>query len=269
SVSSAIKKPLKYFYLTKKELQTLSDKEKKKIFSNLINFNKNQYYSLVFIQNEENKGFAAGNNKALELLLNEKKEGFIFLLNPDMVLTQDTISNLVECAVDKNAVYGLNVFDYHNPDQLLFKGGASLTPYGTIRFIKKAKDFEKLDYISGGAFFTHIENFRKVGLLPEEYFLYWEETDWCVKARKVGIKLKVCENAKCFDKGGVSIGRGSFLSEYYYTLNSLKFHKKYFPTKVKKIKIFSFARIAKRIIKGKFLLVKAIIKALKDFENEK
>ncbi len=245
-------KPISYQFISYPNIKPLDDSKK-----------------ITLIQTGENRGFAAGNNKALELLLNGKKEGFVFLLNPDVMLEKNTLLNLVQCVLDKNVVYGLNVFNYQNPNQLLFKGGASLTPYGTIRFVKETKDIEKLDYISGGAFFTHLDNFRKIGLLPEEYFLYWEETDWCTKARKLGIKLEVCEKARCFDKGGVSIGRGSFLSEYYYTLNSLKYHKKYFPSKVKQIKLFSLARIIKRIIKGKFALVKAIIKALKDFESEK
>ena len=83
-----------------------------------------------------------------------------------------------------------------------------------------------MDYISGGSLFTHINSFNDLGLLPEEYFLYWEETDWCYRAKKKGYELRLCEKAVCYDKVSSSIGK-SFLADYYYTRNGLFFLSKF------------------------------------------
>jgi len=264
SVSSAIKKPLKYFYLTKKELQTLSDKEKKQIFSNLINFNKNQYYSLVFIQNEENKGFAAGNNVFLKFLLDFEKDAFVFLVNPDIVIEKDTISKLVHCA-KKDEIVGLSIHDYANPEKEIIKAGFIRTEYGTVKPVDKFEDLNKLDFISGSALFCHISVFEKVGLLPEEYFLYWEEADWCTKAKRMGILLSYCKGSKVFDKGGCSVGgRNNRIAEYYYTYNLFTYYSKYFPDKKNKMYFFVLLRMVKKLLTGKVKVAVFIFKAFLD-----
>ncbi len=248
---------------------------KKPIFYNYFNLKKDKFPERIkfgkftLIQTGENRGFAAGNNAVIKLLLEKQEMGFVFLLNPDVIVDKNTFKELVRCAVSKDEVYGVSMYDYNIPSNLLFLGGAEIQPFGTIKFVKTLDQVNNLDYISGAAFFTHIENFAKNGLLPEEYFLYWEETDWCTKAKMSGMKMKVCKNAKCYNKGGKSVGRGSYLSEYYYTLNSLKFHKKYFPERVKLIEFFSILRMVKRLFYGKFALYKAIIKAIKDFKSMK
>ena len=88
--------------------------------------------------------------------------------------------------------------------------------------IKGLGNLSRLDFISGGCLFTHAINFKRNGLLPEKYFLYWEETDWCYHARKKGCLLNVCTAAVCYDKISTIIGKG-YLANYYYTINGLRF----------------------------------------------
>jgi hypothetical protein len=218
---------------------------------------------LVLIQTGDNLGFAVANNIALKWILNERPGSFVWLLNPDMVIEPDTLLRLVEAAGDDTkSVTGCRVNDYCSPNETLFYGGARLIQWtGTVKFIKDPQKIEMLDFISGGSFFTSIDNFKEVGLLPEEYFLYWEETDWCTVARAKGVELKVCAEALCYNKVAASIGVG-YLSEYYYTLNSLKFFKKYRPEQIKYILIANLLRIIKRVFMFKFAHIKAIIDAM-------
>jgi GT2 family glycosyltransferase len=100
--------------------------------------------------------------------------------------------------------------------------------------------------------------------LPEEYFLYWEETDWCYRARQAGFQLAVCPTAICYDKVGTSIGRG-FTAEYYYTRNGLMFVSRYQPGKIPFVFFFSFFRLLKRSLSGRWDRAKGIREGIKAY----
>lgn len=219
---------------------------------------------LILIQSHENRGFAAGNNTAIRGIIKAAPDAYVWLLNPDMTVEAETLSKLVVFSMPfgSGAIVGCDIRDYKHPSKTLFYGGARLNSYsGTITFIDDFKQIDTLDYISGGSLFASARNFEASGLLPEEYFLYWEETDWCTNARGKGLKLKACAEAICYDKVSTTIGKG-YVSEYYYTLNSIKFFKKYRPEQVKYILCANLLRLGKRALKLKFTNARAIVDAL-------
>ncbi len=220
---------------------------------------------LILVQSEHNGGFAAGNNLFIKHILEE--DAYVWLLNPDMVADHQAMSALVAAAQASPAatVIGSVVKSYANPAQVLEFGGCKLNLMtGTASSVLSREEVTRIDYISGGSFFTHLRNFKLYGLLPEEYFLYWEETDWCYRAKKAGVGFTVCESAVCYDKGGTSVGRG-FLAEYYYSLNALRFLNKYNPKYIPTVLFFNIFRIGKRLMQGRMNRVDAIIKASTHF----
>jgi len=270
-----VEKPIPYIYYTREEAErggnlkfeekvTREWQEQKK--SNSKELNPTSPYPLIFIQTGKNLGFAGGNNIALNMMLNRNECKYIWLLNPDIIIEKDTLEKIVNFAYKrKKNIIGCTIKNYFNTKEVLFYGGAKINFYtGTISFIKREEDIKKLDYISGGSLFTEIDNFKKIGLLPEEYFLYWEETDWCTKAILDGIMLKVCLGATCYDKISTTIGKG-YIAEYYYTLGALNFLSKYHSNKIKFVLFTDILRIVKRVIKLKIENAKAIINAIKIF----
>ncbi len=220
---------------------------------------------LVFIQNEMNKGFAAGINTILKHLLQE--DAYVWLLNPDMIVEESTMKALLNFAVSspQKSIIGSVIKHYDNPSKVHFYGGGRINfNAATVELATKRSDILKLDYISGGSFFTHANSFKEIGLLPEDYFLYWEETDFCYHAKKDGYGLKVCETAICYDKVSTSIGK-SFLSDYYYTRNGLSFLSKYKKGKVATAVFFTLFRLFKRIITGQFDRAKGMYKGMLSF----
>lgn len=200
---------------------------------------------LTFIQNNSNAGFAGGNNIVLRLLA--PLDAYIWLLNPDMIIREDTLAELVSFADKQTAdcIIGAEVRTHAGNQELFFYGGGKVNFLaGTIQLIKSPGS--ALDYISGGCLFTHAANFKKYGVLPEDYFLYWEETDWCFRAKQQGVALLVCPSAVCYDKVSTVIGKG-FLSDYYYCRNGLlflsKFSKGNLPIALLAMKIRWFKRI--------------------------
>jgi GT2 family glycosyltransferase len=223
------------------------------------------FNTLTFIQNDSNTGFAAGNNIALHFLQNE--DAYIWLLNPDMIVREDTMTELIKFAdkKDRHSIIGSVVKHYSGKNDLLFYGGGRiLFSSGSIKWIKDPDDIASLDFISGGCLFTHACNFKRNGLLPEKYFLYWEETDWCYNARQKGCSLDVCTTAVCYDKVSTIIGKG-FLANYYYTLNGLRFTSTIRKHKKVIILFFLGMRFLKRIITGKWASAKGLYKGARDF----
>ncbi len=207
---------------------------------------------LTFIQNDSNAGFAGGNNIVLRKLAN--LDAYVWLLNPDMTILVDTLTELVNFSVQKtpDCIIGAEVRAYSGNQGILFYGGGRINFLsGTVRLVKNHRSVDKLEYISGGCLFTHAANFKKYGVLPEDYFLYWEETDWCYRAQKQGCRLLVCPGAICYDKVSTVIGR-SFMADYYYTRNGLLFISKYRGKNIPMVLFFTGLRFLKRVFTGRW-----------------
>jgi GT2 family glycosyltransferase len=223
--------------------------------------------SLVFVQNEKNTGFAGGNNVILKILAGQ--DAYVWMLNPDMVITDNALSELVLLAQIKSpdTIIGPVVKFFNDPTKIEMYGGGHIKfRSGTISFIQHAGQITDLDYISGGAMFFHAGLLKKYGLLPENYFLYWEETDWCYGARMQGSELAVCERSVVYDKVGTSIGR-SFMAEYYYTRNGLLFLHKYKRENIRTAIFYCRIRMIKKIFQGQWKRAKGVFRGAESFKK--
>ena len=222
-------------------------------------------FPLTFIQNDINAGFAGGINVALRFL--QHLDAYVWLLNPDMVVAENTLAQLAEFANQHppNSITGAVIKSYSGNQDLLFYGGHKVNFLSaTVSLIKKPDSFHQLDYISGGCLFTHTSNLKLLGLLPEEYFLYWEETDWCYRAKQRGCGLHVCTTAICYDKISTVIGK-SFMSDYYYVKNGLLFISKFRKKNIPFVLFFVGIRFLKRIVTGRWARARGVFKGTMDF----
>lgn len=252
--SHRIKKPIRYSFF---------DEEDKFI---------NQRYGLedtvLLVKANSNAGFSSGNNIALKYILKKQEDACIWLLNPDMIINNNSLVKLLTCADEhQKKIFGTIHKNYDKPDLTVLYGGWKVFKnLGVVRPILNKSSISSLDFISGGSLFTHIDNFIKVGLLPEEYFLYWEEADWCEQARRKGLDFRVCEESICYDKGSTSIGSGSNLAEYLYTLNSLRYAQKFYGRfNVLSITFFQIMKVFKRMASLNFTSARAVIDGIKNF----
>jgi GT2 family glycosyltransferase len=220
---------------------------------------------LTFIQNEKNTGFAAGNNVALRLLVRE--DAYFWLLNPDITVVENTLEELVAFAerLSPEAIIGGVIKALSGNHEILFYGGATMNLVtSTITPITKPSEDPRPDYIHGACFFSHTSNLEKVGLLPEQYFLYWEESDWCYRARSKGCQLYVCPTAICYDKISTTIGRG-YLADYYYVRNGLLFISTYKKRNLPFVIFFNGFRFLKRLLTGKWEKARGVLRGTIDF----
>jgi GT2 family glycosyltransferase len=120
------------------------------------------------------------------------------------------------------------------------------------------------DYIYGASLFTDIGTFRKTGLIPEDYFLYWEESHWCQLARQKGIILSLIPGAVVYDKVGGITGRG-FMAFYYYTRNGLRFISTFRPRYTPIVFFLNFIRALFKLLRFNAGAARGIFKGNLDF----
>jgi len=151
---------------------------------------------LILIQTGQNLGFGAGNNVGLRYVLARNDAQFVWLLNNDTVVAPDALTQLVatlEAKPDAGQC-GSTILFFDRPDVVQICGGCEYNPWwGSIRALGAgypASDLpdaefveRRMTYVAGAALLVRMVFVQKVGLLPEDYFLYFEEIDWATRGR--------------------------------------------------------------------------------------
>jgi len=193
--------------------------------------------NLIF--NKINLGYAGGNNRGIEIALNEKAD-FIWLLNPDIRVESNTLSILLETLLAdiSLAAVGSRIIHRANPS-IIFSDGELLVMDEKCSTIHKNSHLEiknvptgivyDVDYIDGSCILLNCNAIKDVGILSMEYFLYFEETDWCFRARKKKWKIAINSNTSVYNLTSVKAN----IFHYYFMRNRLIFSKKYHPNFIK------------------------------------
>lgn len=203
---------------------------------------------LVLIRTGANLGYAGGNNVGLRYALARPDMRHAWVLNNDTVIAPDTLARAVSALeAEPNAgLCGSTLRYYEEPERIQMQGGGVLHPLvgqthnlGANLPLGEARPAEeitpKLDYISGAAALASRRFLETVGLMHEGYFLYYEEADWGVRARKAGLRLTYAPDSTVFHKHGATIGvharrrERSPVAEYYIAKNRLRFTARHFP----------------------------------------
>lgn len=196
---------------------------------------------LYLIKANSNKGFAAGNNIAIKHIKKNNEYDYIWLLNNDTVVREDTLKRLIETSRHKTFdIIGSLMIYYSNPNVLQGIGGTINKWFGTAKPIKNGLNIkeitgdEKIDYPIGASMMVTKNFLNCVGELSENYFLYYEEADWVLRGKKYGFKTGFSKHSIVYHKVGGSIGSGkalqrSEIADYYCLKNRIKFVRKFYP----------------------------------------
>lgn len=187
----------------------------------------NLLYDVTIIKSKANKGFAGGNNLGIKLIydfLNIKNFDF-WLINSDAVADENALF-AIKNYVSKNniGIAGSIVFDYYNRSTIQSIGGKINQFFATNINCTELSQKDELHYIYGASFYISNKVINKIGLLPEEYFMYYEETDYCFLARKLSFKIGIATNAFVYHKG--SIGKLNKNKDLMQLENRLLFARK-------------------------------------------
>ena len=194
---------------------------------------KNLFSKFYFIKNETNIGFAAGNNIGIRFAL-EKMADYVFLLNNDAKIGKDTLSELVQ-ETERRKNVGI-------ASSLIFKGETSeiWSSGGRIKWLSmkalpasklKSKEPFETEYVSGCAMLIKKEVFRVVGLLDENFFLYYEDADFCLRARKKGFGSLVVPHSRAYHFEKSELNKTGKI--YWLVISGILFFRKNTPALLK------------------------------------
>jgi GT2 family glycosyltransferase len=179
-----------------------------------------------------NLGYAAGNNVGIARLLDRGLDE-VLILNPDTRIQPRTLRRLRRVLDNRPrcGVVAPRMVLGGRPPRIYFDGGLVETQTGATRHPGRGRlesqvpvrPAHRCDYVAGAAMLVRTAAFRDVGLLPERYFLYYEETDWCLRAREAGWNCVVQPRARIthLKRSGVAVPEP--YAVYYLTRNRYLF----------------------------------------------
>jgi GT2 family glycosyltransferase len=238
---------------------------------------------IVFVKAKQNKGFAAGNNIALKYILKfGTSDSYIWLLNNDTVVDKEVLSTIVlqmglNQEKDAKCIYGTPLLDYYNPKTVQSIGGVYNPKTGLSSHFGEGntkEDYEinfdevvkRIDYPIGASMLIKMPFLKELGLLSEDYFLFFEELDWVSRAKAIGGKVSILNYFGVFHKQGEST-KSKFKekkSEFIdlVSLNSrILFARKFNKENLLLIQLSIMTlTLGKRLLQGNFKIIPRIIR---------
>ena len=236
------------------------------------------YPQVKVIRSQQNLGFSGGNN----LGIREAKGKYILLINNDTYIKDfnfDALINRLESSDKIGIVCPKLRFAWgNNPIQF-----AGYTPLTKVTVRNQAIGFGEEDhgqydtahstpYAHGAAMLIKRETINKVGLMPECFFLYYEELDWSMMFTRAGYEIWYDPACTVYHKESQTTGQNSPLRTYYITRNRLLLVKRNYKGIYKHLSyiyligIVATRDIIKYTLQGRFDQVKAVCKGIINYQ---
>ena len=198
-----------------------------------------EYSEVKVIETGKNLGYAGGNNVGIRYAL-ENGADYILILNNDTIVDSQLLKAFINAAlqIHQPGILSPKIYYFSNKKKIWYAGGQQIKQTARFRHIgigyeendKEYKTIMETDYASGCALFTNASVFRKIGLFDEKFFLTYEETDFCYKAKNKNIKCYVVPEGKVWHKISVSFGgEKSPMFIYFLTRNRLLWAERHLP----------------------------------------
>lgn len=227
-----------------------------------------------FIYNNANLGVAKGNNQGIELSM-ENNCDYVLLLNNDIEFSEDTICKMLEYAENNNEKIIVPKIYYYGTNKLWMAGGDIIESKGSNihrgegeEDIGQYSNIEYIGYAPTCFMLINTEVFEKIGLMDEDYFVYWDDTDFVYRSMKK-YKILYYPDTTVYHKVSFSTGGDeSSFSVYYMVRNRILFIFKNYSSfnRVKLISTIVFKNIVKLFLiktRQKKALLKGTIEGLK------
>ena len=207
---------------------------------------------IMLVKNDKNLGYSGGNNIGIKHALSLGSE-YILILNNDTIVEKSLIINLINSAkkgdIVSPKIYFAKGFEFHKNrykkedlGKVIWYAGGKID-WQNVMGIHIGVDevdhgqFSKrleINLATGACILIRRQVFKKIGFFDEKYFLYLEDMDFCVRAKRAGFKIIFEPKAILWHKNASSGGgSGSGLQDYYISRNRLLFATKYAKARTK------------------------------------
>ncbi len=223
-----------YIYVTYKETDEMKKEIRREIEE--LGFENLKIYHIDNLKN--NIGYAAGVNQGIKLALKDNPDIFI-VSNPDISLKGISKKDIIKLS-EHFDIGGFAVVQ----DNKTYYGGEidKWRMSGALINERPKKRFVERDFVSGSLMVVKREVIEKVGFFSEDYFLYYEEVDYCTRARKEGLRIGIDSQKKY---AHFEISDQNPKKEMYLKKSRIKFLLKYGTIWQK---IYELARLPKTVL---------------------
>lgn len=167
---------------------------------------------VTVLENQENRGFTGGNNTGIQYSLDQSFD-YIMLLNNDTVVPADFAGKLVQ-RLEQDTTLGAvqPKIMYNQEREVIWNAGGIFKPF-FFRFKTRGLDetdqgqydtAREIDWVTGCCFLTRRSIVEEIGLLDDKFFIYYEDSDWSFKIRRLGYKLFYEPAARVYHEVGMS-----------------------------------------------------------------
>lgn len=231
-------------------------------------------YALV--RSETNGGYASGSNIGIRLALRCEGTEYVLILNNDTAVEPRCVASMVAFA-DRDplvGVVGATVVEASRGLRIAggYKYSAALTTSRPVVAVE-GRRFADIDFVDGAAQLIRAAALRRVGLLCEDYFLYFEELDFTRRIATAGFRVAWCPDGVVHHRGGAAAGsqatsgrRKSDLAEYHCNLSCLIFMRRFHPRIIWAAAPLRFLlKVAKGIAMLQPQLLRPLVRAYRDY----
>jgi GT2 family glycosyltransferase len=190
------------------------------------------YSNIEVLENGKNLGYAGGNNVGIRHALAQGAD-YVCILNNDTTAASNFLAALLGACCEHAGVGVVSplVADMADPARIWALGAAvdqrtgmvtRLYAGDRVSALEPRAPFE-VDIASGAAMLVKGAVFERVGLLDEEFYLYFEEADWCLRARQAGYRILAVPSSVIWHHVSATLGQTSPVIDYYMARNQLRF----------------------------------------------
>ncbi len=236
-----------------------------------------RYPQVKTIRSEQNLGFAGGNNLGIKAAQGQ----YLYLINNDTVFDDFQVRPLIE-RLNTSSTIGMvcpKIRFAWEPKPIQFAG---YTPLSSVTLRNKSIGYNEPDngqyntphptpYAHGAAMMIKRDALEQVGLMPECYFLYYEELDWSMMFTRGGFEIWYEPAATIYHKESQTTGANSPLKTYYICRNRLLFAQRNI-TGQQRLLTYCYLMaivipkdIIKALVKGRFQHISALLRGVRDF----
>jgi hypothetical protein len=204
---------------------------------------KQLFPAVTYIENGQNLGFVGGNNVGIRYALKTDAK-YIMLLNNDTIVEPDFLTKLVDTLNSDETIGALTpkIYFLHRRDKIWALGGSINLWLGIFKNRSEGKidhgqfnQVEEVDFVTGCCFMVRRTVIEQIGLLPKDYFIYYEDSDWSLRIKRLGYRMLCIPGSVIYHVAGASNtnkkkgkdGKSNPIVWYLHVRNQIWMYRKY------------------------------------------
>jgi GT2 family glycosyltransferase len=224
---------------------------------------------LLLLKSGKNLGFAGGNNIGIRYALAHGAD-FIWLLNNDTKPAPGALTALVAKALTDHRIGAVASICYYADEPSRVQAWAGSRVNLNIGYVHLSTEPHEDDWfhsLNGTSMLVSRNALEAVGLLDEDFFLYWEDTEFSLRLRKKGWRIAAAPDSMVLHKVNASTGGNGILLDRYKTASCLRILRLHSPVPQLASLLFITRRLTRRLLQFQFARCRSVWAGIQDYRH--